>query len=69
MSQTLDDPTALLSERDLARRWQRSRRTLQRWRVAGYGCAYLVIGSSVYYRLSDVLAFELQQRRDVGGDA
>ncbi len=59
-------PSALLSERDLARRWRRSTRTLQRWRSAGYGAAYLVIGSSVYYRVADVLAFEARQRRDAG---
>ena len=61
------DPLALLRERELAARWHKSLRTLQRWRNASYGPAYLQIGGSVHYRLADVLAFEAMQRR--GGSA
>lgn len=66
MADDRDDPSALLSIRELARRWKRSTRTLQRWRAAGYGAAYIVIGGSVYYRKADVLAFEAQHRRAPG---
>ena len=64
---TSDDPHCLLRERELAARWHKSLRTLQRWRNAGYGPTYLQIGGSVHYRLADVLAFEAMQRR--GGSA
>lgn len=47
-----------LSERDLARRWGLSIRTLQRWRKAKTGPAFLRLGSRIAYRLSDVESFE-----------
>lgn len=47
-----------MSEQDVADRWQKSVRTLQRWRRDGYGPAYLRIGGTIHYRLLDVLAFE-----------
>lgn len=56
------DPFSLVRERDLAERWNKSLRTLQRWRSAGYGPAYLQIGGTVRYRLRDILAFEELQR-------
>ena len=48
----------LLRERELAARWRMSTRTLQRWRGDGSGPVHLVIGGSIRYRLSDVIAFE-----------
>jgi hypothetical protein len=60
------DPLTLIRDRDLADRWQKSLRTLQRWRSEGYGPAYLRIGGTVFYRLSDVLAFEANVRRGGG---
>jgi hypothetical protein len=72
MSETIQDrPTphdasALILDRVLAKRWNKSVRTLQRWRSNGYGPAYLRIGGTVYYRLADVLAFEAAVRR--GGE-
>lgn len=59
-------PANLLSERQLAHRWQKSRRTLQRWRSEGFGPAYILIGGSIRYRLADVLDFE-DRRRQGGG--
>jgi hypothetical protein len=47
-----------MSEQDVADRWQKSVRTLQRWRRDGYGPAYLRIGGTVHYRMRDVLVFE-----------
>lgn len=61
------DPLALITERDLAERWRKSVRTLQRWRAEGYGPAYIHIGGTVCYRVGDVLAYENLMRR--GGEA
>lgn len=47
-----------LLEHELARRWRLSVRTLQRWRHAGSGPAYLRLGRRIAYRLSDVDRFE-----------
>jgi hypothetical protein len=60
------DPLALIRDCDLADRWKKSLRTLQRWRAEGYGPAYLRIGGTIFYRLSDVLAFEAGVRRGGG---
>lgn len=60
------EPWALAHERALARRWNKSLRTLQRWRSEGYGPAYIRIGGTVHYRVGDVLAFEDRQRH--GGE-
>ena len=61
------DPLALIRQRDLAGRWQKSVRTLQRWRTDGYGPASLQIGGTIMYRVGDILAFEQRQR--MGGEA
>lgn len=47
-----------LRERDLAHRWQKSVRSLQRWRLEGAGPAFVRIGGSVRYRMSDVCTYE-----------
>lgn len=60
------DLRSVASERALAERWNKSLRTLQRWRSEGYGPAYIRIGGTVHYRFEDVLAFEDRQRR--GGE-
>jgi hypothetical protein len=59
------DTQAVLRERDLAERWKVSPRTLQRWRAERYGPAFIRIGGSIRYRMSEVLAFE--ERRSCGG--
>lgn len=43
---------------DLARRWNVSPRTLERWRWLGQGPQYLKIGGRVVYRLDDIEAYE-----------
>lgn len=61
----------LLTQVDLAARWNVSPRTLERWRWEGCGPPHLKIGSHVRYRLSDVEAFEngnLRDREMRGGD-
>ena len=52
-----------LTQRDLARRWCVSPRTLERWRWLGQGPAYLKLGGKIVYRLEDVEAYEAAQRR------
>jgi hypothetical protein len=47
-----------MREHELAQHWNKSARTLQRWRVQGCGPAYFRIGQTIYYRTEDVLAFE-----------
>ena len=51
-----------LSERQLARRWGTSQRTLQRWRSEHYGPAFMRIGGSIRYRLEDILNYEARAR-------
>jgi len=56
------DPQLLTSERALAHRWNKSLRTLQRWRSEGYGPPYIRIGGTIHYRVGDVLDFEDRHR-------
>ena len=63
-----DEPWALAPERALAQRWNKSLRTLQRWRSERYGPAYIRIGGTVHYRVGDVLAFEDRQRHGAEED-
>lgn len=60
------DPFTLIGEDVLADRWNKSRRTLQRWRAARYGPPYILIGGTIHYRIGDILAFETRMRR--GGE-
>ena len=53
-----------LSEAQLALAWSVSTRTLQRWRAAGTGPAWMRIGKRVVYRRSDVQAFEAARLND-----
>ena len=52
-----------LNQKELARRWGISHRTLERWRYAGEGPAFLKLGGRVLYRLSDIEVFEQSQLR------
>ena len=56
-----------LTERQLAERWQLSRRTLQRWRNrARNPLPHLVVGRSVWYFEADVDAW-LEKQHNLGG--
>jgi Helix-turn-helix domain len=57
-----DRPVRHLTQAELARRWRKSERTLERWRLRGQGPAHLQIGG-VLYRLEDIEAFEKAQLR------
>lgn len=54
----IDRPIKHLHQVDLARRWNISPRTLERWRWLGRGPAYLKVGGRVLYRLEEVEAYE-----------
>jgi hypothetical protein len=56
-----------LHQADLARRWNVSPRTLERWRWLRKGPPYLKIGGRVAYRLCDVEAFEAAHIRTISG--
>jgi hypothetical protein len=47
-----------LNQVELARRWNISARTLERWRWLGEGPVYLKLGGRVSYRLEDVEYYE-----------
>ena len=51
-------PVAHLNQTELARRWNISPRTLERWRWIGQGPVYLKLGGRVSYRLDDVEQYE-----------
>jgi predicted site-specific integrase-resolvase len=56
-----------LTQKELARRWVISHRTLERWRWTGEGPDYLKLGGRVIYRLEDIMTFEAAALRR--GDA
>lgn len=58
-----------LHQADLARRWNVSPRTLERWRWLGQGPRFLKIGGRVAYRLEDIEAFEAAQIRTISGNS
>ncbi len=62
-----------LSQNELAKRWQVSESTLERWRAERIGPSFLKLGGQVRYRLMDIMAFEDQtlqvmthQKTDLG---
>jgi hypothetical protein len=50
-----------LNQRDLAKRWNLSARTLERWRWQRMGPPFLKVGGRVVYRLEDVEGYERAQ--------
>ncbi|KKB79721.1 hypothetical protein VW35_04195 [Devosia soli] len=57
--------TQHFDQRHLARRWNISPRTLERWRWQNAGHNYVKIGGRVCYRLEDIEAYEAAQYHDV----
>lgn len=53
----------LVTETELAAHWHKSLRTLQRWRHLRVGPAYHKIGGSIFYRRSDIAAYEASCRK------
>lgn len=54
--------TRFLIEAELAERWKKTRRTIQRMRSDGSGPAYHRIGGSILYLIEDVEAYEAASR-------
>ena len=52
-----------LLQSEVAERLRVSPRTLERWRCAGIGPAWLQLNGRVVYRLVDLLAFERSKRQ------
>jgi hypothetical protein len=48
----------ILTQAELATRWQISEATLERDRSMKQGCRYMKIGGLIRYRMSDVLEYE-----------
>ena len=46
------------NQKQLARRWGISHRTLERWRGHGEGPDWFKVGSRVLYRIEDVVQYE-----------
>jgi predicted site-specific integrase-resolvase len=61
--------TKHFTQRDLARRWSMSERTLESWRWKGAGPVYLRLGGRVLYRLEDVETYEASNARDPAAKA
>ena len=59
VSAKLPDAAVYLSQKQLARRWRMSHRTLERWRQLSRGPVWLKIGGRVLYRVEDVVVFEM----------
>jgi hypothetical protein len=58
-----------LTDEQLAARWQLSPKTLRNARVTGRLIGHVKIGRSVRYRLSEIIAYELQNSvRSTSGD-
>ena len=49
---------AHINQSQLAKRWNISPRTLERWRWLGHGPIFLKLGGRVVYRLEDIESYE-----------
>lgn len=58
-----------LNEKQLARRWQLTEKTLQTHRNKSVGCPWTTIEGSIRYRLRDVYAYEQAHRRETAPGA
>ena len=56
-------PIRHLTPRELGMRWRISVRSLERWRAAGTGPAWIRLCGRVVYRLRDVQAYEAAHRK------
>lgn len=64
MTANTDD--RVLTQKELATRWNLTPRTLQNWFNAGKGPKRVTIGQMVGYRLSDVLQYEEAHTQEPG---
>lgn len=66
---TRETATLHLTEAQLAKRWNKSRRSLQRWRARGVGPPYRKLVHRIDYGLADIEAFERAARITPAGKA
>ena len=52
------EPVRHLNQRELAKRWDVSEATLERWRSDGIGPVFLKLQGQVRYRIEDVETYE-----------
>jgi hypothetical protein len=52
-----------MTQTELAKRWQISEATLERWRTEAGGPVFLKLGNQIRYRIQDVEAFEAEVLR------
>jgi hypothetical protein len=57
------------TETELARRWNVSIKTLQRWRSEERGPAYIKLSKAVRYPVSEIVAYEQANRQGMPDDA
>ena len=55
-----------LCQKQLARRWGISHRTLENWRYRGQGLPFLRLGGKIFYRVEEVEAYESRQTQPAG---
>ena len=63
------DDSTLLTQADLARRWQVSPATLERWRSGGVGPKFMKMQGQVRYRQIDIVEYERACLRRSTGEA
>jgi len=57
------------TETELARRWNVSIKTLQRWRSEGVGPPYIKLSKAVRYPVDEIVAYEQANRQGMPNDA
>jgi hypothetical protein len=62
-------PTRHLGQKELARRWNLSHRTLERWRSKGGGPQFIRLLGRCLYRIEDIERFEQERLRDSTADS
>lgn len=55
--------TTVLTQKELAARWQISHKTLERWRWLGEGPRFFKFGGAVRYKIEDIEAYEKAAER------
>ena len=67
MTDAVNDPNQLLTEKETASLICYTQRALQNWRLRGGGPEYVKIGRSVRYQRSDVMKFIEERKRKHSG--
>lgn len=55
-----------INQWQLAKRWDKSPRTLEKWRWLGIGPAFIKVGGHVIYAVADVEEYERSHRKALG---